>query len=85
MAVKEYSAFSKSLASLEPSYQIAYCHIQNTRWGESYSSAEMQLMYSLVPANWAQFLSGVQLVWIQNSKTNCHTSVKESVYSTIHQ
>ena len=31
--IKEYSAFSKTLALLEPHHQIVLCHIHNTSWG----------------------------------------------------
>ena len=33
MAMKEYSAFPKSPALLDPHHQIVYCHILDTRWG----------------------------------------------------
>ena len=53
MAMKEYSTFPKAPALLEPHHQIVQCHIQDTRWGKSYSSAETQLVYSTAPDNWA--------------------------------
>ena len=34
MAKKWYSAFPNALAFLEPYHQIAFCHIQDTHWGE---------------------------------------------------
>ena len=33
MSIKEYSAYPKALALLEPHYQIVWCHIQDTHWG----------------------------------------------------
>ena len=33
MAMKEYSAFTKAPALLDPYHQAVYCHIQDTRWG----------------------------------------------------
>ena len=53
MAMKGYSAFPKAPASLEPYHQIVYCHIQDTRWGWSYPSAEVQSVYSTAPADCA--------------------------------
>ena len=41
MAIKDYSAFPKSLALVKPHHQIVKCPIQSTRW-ESNPSAEMQ-------------------------------------------
>ena len=46
MAIKGYSAFPKVPALLEPQHQIVLCHIQDTRCGGSYPSAEIQLVYS---------------------------------------
>ena len=51
MAMNRYSAFTKAPALLEPHYQIVQAHIQDTRWGESYPSAEMQLVCSTAPAD----------------------------------
>ena len=52
MAMKGYSAFLKAPALLETPRQIVQCHIQDTHWyGVSYPSAEMQLVYSTVPAD----------------------------------
>ena len=53
MAMKECSAFPKAPASLEPHYQIVLCHIEDTRWVVAYPSAEVQLVYSTAPADWA--------------------------------
>ena len=54
MAMKEYSAFPKAQALLEPHHQIVQYHIEDARWqGGSYPSAEMQTVYSAAPANWA--------------------------------
>ena len=52
MVMKEYSAFPKAPASLEPQHQIVYCHIR-TLVGGSFSSAEVQSVYFTAPANWA--------------------------------
>ena len=52
MSMKEYSDFPKALALLEPHHRIVECHIQDTRWKESYSSAEKQLVHSLSPAHY---------------------------------
>ena len=41
--MKEYSAFPKDPALLEPQYQIAWCHILDTHLG-TYLSAEMQFV-----------------------------------------
>ena len=54
MAIKGYSTFSKAPASLETHHQIVHCHIQGTRWGRSYPSAEVQWVYSTAPADWAK-------------------------------
>ena len=43
MVIKGYSAFPKAPASLEPHHQIVYCHIQDTRGGGSYPTAEKQV------------------------------------------
>ena len=51
MAMKGYSAFPKAPALLERHHQIVYCHIQDTRWGGSYPSAEKQSVYSTAPAD----------------------------------
>ena len=58
MIIKEYSAFPKSPALLEPHYQIVSCHIVISRtlvgvWGGSFSSAGIQLLYSTAPADLA--------------------------------
>ena len=42
IAMKGYSAFRKAPALLEPHHQIVYCHKQDSHWGGSYSSTEMQ-------------------------------------------
>ena len=52
MAMKEYSAFPKAPGLLEPHHQIALCHIHDSLKGGNYSSAEMQLVYSTVSADW---------------------------------
>ena len=53
MAMKGCSTFPQAPASLESHYQIVLCHIQDTRCGESYSSAEKQSVYSTAPADLA--------------------------------
>ena len=49
-----YSVFSKVQAKWDTHHQIALCHTQDTWWGDSYPSAEMQSMYSAAPTqpNW---------------------------------
>ena len=46
IAIKGYSVFLKAPALTEPHHQIAKCHIQVTRFRESYPSAEKQSVYS---------------------------------------
>ena len=58
MARKGYSAFPKAPALLEPHHQIVKCHIQDTRFEGSYSSAEKQSVYSTAPADGATRRSG---------------------------
>ena len=48
IAMKGYSAFPKAPAFLELNHHIVYCHIQDTRWGRSYSSAELPSVYSAI-------------------------------------
>ena len=48
MAVKGYSTFPKAPALLDPHHQIVEYHILLEK---SYSSAEMQLVYSVAPAD----------------------------------
>ena len=51
--MKGCSEFPKAPASLEPDYQIVYCHIQDILWGWSYPSAEVQSEYFAAPVDWA--------------------------------
>ncbi len=53
MAMKRYSTFPK-VQRLESYHQKVQIYIQDTRWGGSYPSEEMQLTYSTAPANWAK-------------------------------
>ena len=53
IAINGHSAFSKAPALLETRYQIVYCHMQDSRWGKTYPFAEMQLVYSIAPADGA--------------------------------
>ena len=53
MAIKRYPASSKALALQEPHHQLVQCHKQNIGWG-GVPSAEMQSVYSTVPAEWAE-------------------------------
>ena len=46
IAMKEYTTFLRA-PELESHYQMISCHIQV--WWGSYSSVEMQLVYSTVP------------------------------------
>ena len=50
MAMKGYSAFSKAPVLMKPDHQIVFCHIQETCWGRSNPSAEIQPVYSTLPA-----------------------------------
>ena len=64
MALKEYSTFSKGPVSLEPHHQIVLCHVQDIRCGVgSYTSAEVQSVYSTAPADWARKLYSNQLYY----------------------
>ena len=54
MAILGYSVFPKAPALLEPHHQIFWCHIRDSRLGQSYSSTEMQLVYSTARADWAE-------------------------------
>ena len=59
--MKVYSTFLKALA-LDPYYQMVLCHIQETRWG-GHTTAEMQLAYSIAPANWADNIKEKESGW----------------------
>ena len=50
MAMNRCSAFPKAPALLECHNQIVPCHIQDTRSGETYFSAEIQSVYSAAQA-----------------------------------
>ena len=52
MAMKGHSAFAKATVSLKPHHTIVYV-IFKTLFGESYSSPEIQSVYSLAPTNLA--------------------------------
>ena len=52
MARRRCPTFTKA-PKLEPHHKIVWCHIQDTPWGGVLSSAEMQSVYSTVPADWA--------------------------------
>ena len=70
LAMKEYSAFLKAPALLEPHQRIALCHKQDTRSGEgSYSSTEKQSVYSTVPADWVNVYSSIMTDF--NGMSNC--------------
>ena len=85
-AMMEYSILPKA-PGLEPHHQMVKCHIQDTcwRWG-SYSSAEMQSVYSTAPVDWALLNRFVLLIvqckaknkttmlhfnWINSCKVSC--------------
>ena len=54
MAMKWGRTFPKAPTSLEALNQIVLCHITRTLMrGGSYSSAEVQSVYSTAPTNWA--------------------------------
>ena len=53
MAMKGYSTFPKALASLEPHPQLFFVISRTRGGGGSYLSAEVQLVYSTAPADWA--------------------------------
>ena len=65
MAIKEYSAFPKSLASLETYHQIVSSHYRTLIGGESYPFAEKQSVYSTAPADWARCT--LFFVWHESS------------------
>ena len=71
--MKDYSAFPKTPVLQEPHYQIVECHKQDTRWGESNSPAEKQLVYSTAPADWAKFLKSFwdMVIWYQVIQIIC--------------
>ena len=50
---KEVLRIPKAPALLEPHHQIFSCHIQDTRCGEYYPSANKQSVYSTAPTDWA--------------------------------
>ena len=57
MAITGHSTFHKTPELLEPHHQIVYCHIRTLVVGRGfYSSAEMQSVYSTVPAYLASFI-----------------------------
>ena len=51
--MKGCAEFPKAPSLVEPHPQIILCHIQDTRWAGSYSSAEKQLVHSTAPVDWA--------------------------------
>ena len=53
MAIKGYSIFPKAPVLLEPHHQMVECHTQHSL-EVSYPSAEMQSVYSTVPADWIE-------------------------------
>ena len=61
MAMKGYSAFPKVYWNF--TIKLFSVHIQDTRWGGAYVSAEKQSVYSTAPANW----TGRQLYGIKYS------------------
>ena len=52
-AMKGCSLFPKAPAPLGPYHQTVECHIQDTHWGGSHPSAEVQSVHYTAPANWA--------------------------------
>ena len=52
MAMKGYTTFSKAPGLPEPYHQIVLCHIRTLVRGGSYSSAEVQSVYSTAPSDW---------------------------------
>ena len=58
MAITGYSTFPKA-PQLEPHHQIALCHIQDSRQVEYYTSAKMQWMKFLTPADWVTPTKGL--------------------------
>ena len=69
--MKGYAAFPKATALLERHHQIVQCPIKDTRYGESYPSAEVQLDYSIALADWA----------IQLLKFNTDSSIEYYSYA----
>ena len=64
MATKGYSAFPKSPASLEPHRQIVLVSYPGHSLGVSYTSAELQSVYSTAPAEAGQHFLGQILVCV---------------------
>ena len=64
MAMKGCSAL------LEAHHHIVWCHIRETHWKGSYSSAELQSVYSTAPTGWAinRDKSGKYGVWFTCTK-----------------
>ena len=54
MAVKEYSAFLKAPALLEPHQLLCLVLYPGHSFGESYPSEEIQSEYSVVPSDWTK-------------------------------
>ena len=54
MAMKGYYAFPKATALLKPQPSNCLVSYPGHLLGESYPSAEMQSVYSAVPADWAR-------------------------------
>ena len=81
MAMKGYSAFPKAPALLEPHHQIVYCHIQDTRRGGSYPSAEEESVYSTAPADWAIIIL-FQKLWnpVQRIKLNSMLHIRVDLF-----
>ena len=65
MAMKEYSAFPKAPAVLEHHHQIIVSYPGHSM-GFFYSSAEMQSVYSIAPADWAKVSVCKSLVLYRN-------------------
>ena len=56
MVMKCHSTSSKAPRLLKNNHRMVLCHTEDTRWGKSYPSAEMQSVYSTAQADW--------VVWI---------------------
>ena len=78
IAMKGYSALPKPPALLEPHHQTVECHIQGTRSGVSYPSAEVESVYSTAPADWAR-----NLLKISTLNINKHISRYKRIYTKI--
>ena len=63
MAIKGYSTIPKAPVLLESHHQI-FCVVFGHSLGEFYPSAEMQPVYSTIPADWADKYEAIIYIYI---------------------